>query len=357
MAFLHTRSRLAAGAGVLLLAGTALACWRFAFADPTAEKTEDAYVAADYTLVAPRVSGLVDKVLVEDNQAVQAGQALIRLDDRDFRTTLRSAEADVSAAKAEVASLDAAIRKQPAEVAEAAASFRADQAAAEFARSNAARYRNLSTDGAGTQQESQQASTRLTQSLAGSERDAAALSAARLQLDVLQASRTKALAALGHAAAVRDQARLNLSYTVLTAPMAGFVGRRSVRPGSYVTVGSALLAVVPSAQAYVVANFQESQVRRMRLRQPTLLTIDSFPGVKLRGHVDSLAPATDVAFAPIQPDNATGNFTKIVQRVPVKIVIEPGQPVAKLIRVGMSVVPTVDTTAPGDAPLGVARSR
>jgi DHA2 family multidrug resistance protein len=169
---------------------------------------------------------------------------------------------------------------------------------------------------------------------------------------ILQANRSKAVASLKRMEALRDQARLNLSYTVIRAPIDGFVGRRSVRPGAYVDVGSALLAIVPTAQSYVVANYQESQIGTMRLHQPAKIRIDSFPGLELRGHVDSIAPATDLAFAPIQPDNATGNFTKIVQRIPVKIVLDPNQESAKFLRVGMSVVPTVDVRAPGGAPIG-----
>ncbi len=309
MSFIHSRSRFAIGAGVILLAGTAWAGCSFFLSNPASERTQDAYVTADYTLVAPKIPGLVEKLFVEDNQAVKAGQILVKIDDRDFRAALASAEADVEAGKADIANLDAEIARQPALVAQAAAAVRSDQAATTFARANAGRYRNLSADGSGTQQENQQAVAQLSQSQAAGERDMAALDSIRRQLAVLQAGRAKAVAALGRATAARDQARLNLSYTLVRAPIDGFVGRRSVRPGAYVNVGSALLAVVPISQSYIVANFHESQVGRMRLRQPATITVDTFPGLKLKGHVDSLAPATDVASAPIQPDNATGNFT------------------------------------------------
>jgi membrane fusion protein (multidrug efflux system) len=351
MQIIHTKSRAAIAAGVLLLAGTAWAGFGFVRADHGSEKTLDAYVAADFTLVAPKVAGLVQSVLVEDNQAVRAGQILATIDDRDFRAALGSAEADLEAAEAEVRNLDAEIARQPALVAQAAAVVRSDAAATAFARANAARYRNLSSDGAGTVQEQQQSVAQLSQNLASGERDIAALQATRDQLAVLQAQRGKAVAALKRAQALCEQARLNLSYTVIRAPFDGLVGRRSVRPGAYVETGSALLAIVPASQSYIVANYQESQIGRMRLRQPVTIRVDSFPRGRLHGHVDSLAPATDVAFAPIQPDNATGNFTKIVQRIPVKIVLEPGQENAGLLRVGMSVIPTVDVDAPGGAPV------
>jgi membrane fusion protein (multidrug efflux system) len=351
MPFIHSRSRIAVGAGVLLLAGTACAGCGYFLSDPASEKTQDAYVTADYTLVAPKVAGLVEQLFVEDNQAVKTGQLLVKIDGRDFRTALASVEADVEAAKADIANLDAEISRQPALVAQAAAAVRSDQAATAFARVNAARYRNLSTDGAGTQQENQRAVAQLSESQAAGERDAAALDSASRQLAVLQAGKAKAVAAFGRAEAARDQAQLNLSYTFVRAPIDGFVGRRSVRPGAYVNVGSTLLAVVPISQSYIVANFQESQIGKVQLRQPATITVDAFPGLKLKGHVDSLAPATDVAFAPIQPDNATGNFTKIVQRIPVKILIEPGQDRANLLRVGMSVTPTIDVNAPGGTPI------
>jgi membrane fusion protein (multidrug efflux system) len=355
MRFLHTKSRVVLGAGVLLLAGTAWAVASYFISYSATEKTQDAYVTADFTMVAPKIAGLVDRVLVEDNQAVKKGDILVMIDDRDYRAALASANADVASAQAATLELDAQIARQPSLVDQAAATLRSDQAAQSFARANAARYKDLSSDGSGTLQESEQASSALRQAQAACEKDFAALQSASLQLGVLKAQRQAAGAALQKAMAARDQAQLNLSYTVVRAPIAGFVGRRSVRPGSYLDIGSATLAVVPTDQAYILANFQESQLRNLRLHQPVSVTVDTFPGLILRGQVDSLAPATDVAFAPIQPDNATGNFTKIVQRVPVKIVIDPGQDKAALLRVGMSVTPTVDVTVGGAAPLGVAR--
>jgi membrane fusion protein (multidrug efflux system) len=352
MQIIHTKSRVAIAIGVALLAGTAWAAYSFVLPSPSSEKTLDAYVTADFTLVAPKVGGLIQAVNVDDNQAVKAGEILARIDDRDFQAALASADADVEAAKAEIANIDAEIARQPALVAQASAVVRSDTAATTFARANAARYRNLSIDGAGTMQEQQSSLAQLAQNVANSERDSAALQTARGQMPVLQAGRGKAVAALKRMEALRDQARLNLSYTLIRAPIDGFIGRRSVRPGAYVEVGSALMAVVPTAQSYIVANYQESQIGTMRLHQPATIRVDSFPGLELHGHVDSIAPATDVAFAPIQPDNATGNFTKIVQRVPVKIVLDANQEKMKFLRVGMSVVPTVDVQAPGGAPIG-----
>jgi membrane fusion protein, multidrug efflux system len=301
------------------------------------ESTNDAYVAADFTLVAPRVAGQITDVLVNDNQSVTAGQLLVRIDDRDFRAALMSAQADVQAAQAAVANYDAEIARQPTLVDEARATLRADDAAITFARANAARYQDLSSTGAGTAQEKKQASSTLEGQLAQQSHDQAALAATQQNLQVLQTQRDKAAGTLARAQAALDQAQLNLSYTEIRAPVDGKVGRRSARVGAFVTPGAPVLAIVPLSEAYVVANFQENQIDRMRPGESVRIKVDSLPGVVIRGHIDSLAPATGVSFAPIAPDNATGNFTKIVQRVPVKIAIDHGQVAASALSVGLSV--------------------
>ena len=339
-----SRKTVLLGALVLLLVGCGWGTARL-IAQPGSETTNDAYITADYTLVAPRVPGQIAEVLVDDNQVVKAGQLLARIDDRDYRAALASAEGDVKVAAAEVGDFDGKIAQHPALIAEAQATLRSDQAAIAFARANATRYRDLSAGGAGTVEEQQHAVTALDQQQAGQDRDRAALSAAEEQLDILRAGRDKALGALARAQAALDQARLNLSYTEIHAPIDGMVGQRSIRVGAFVGAGTTLLALVPLSQAYVVANFQENQLARMRPHQAVRITVDSFPGLVLKGRVDSLAPATGVAFAPIAPDNATGNFTKIVQRLPVKITLDPGQPGAARLRVGLSVEPTVDVAA------------
>jgi membrane fusion protein, multidrug efflux system len=301
------------------------------------ESTNDAYVTADFTLVAPRVPGQLSEVLVEDNQQVKAGQLLVRIDDRDYRAALMSAQADVAAAKASVANYDAEIARQPALVQQARATLQSDKATLEFARSNASRYQNLSETGAGTTQEQQRASSILAEQAAQQARDQAALIATDENLAVLRSLREKAMGDLARAEAGLEQAKLNLSYTEIHAPVDGKVGRRSARVGAYVTTGSSLLAIVPLADAYVLANYQENQLTYMRTGDPVLIKVDTFPDAVIRGHINSLAPATGESFAPIAPDNATGNFTKIVQRVPVKITIDPGQRAASALSVGLSV--------------------
>lgn len=304
---------------------------------PDIESTNDAYVQADFTLVAPRIAGQISDVLVDDNQSVKAGQLLVRIDDRDYRAALLSAQADVAAAKASVANYDAEIARQPSLVEQARATLRSDEADIEFARANASRYQSLSEAGAGTAQEQQHASSTLAEQLARQARDRAALTSTEQNVDVLRAQRDKANGALARAEAALEQARLNLSYTEIHAPVDGKVGRRSARVGAFVTPGAAILAIVPLSEAYVVANFQENQITNIRQGASVRIKVDSFPGVVIRGHVDGLAPATGVSFAPIAPDNATGNFTKVVQRVPVKITIDRGQQAASALSVGLSV--------------------
>ena len=335
---------------VLVIVGVAVwACVKLLGTSKT-EYTNDAYVEADFTLLAPRIPGQISEVLVEDNESVKAGQLLVRIDDRDYKAALMSAEADVTAAKASVANYDAEIARQPSLVDQARATLKSDEASIEFARENAARYQNLSESGAGTAQEKQQASSTLAEQLAQQAHDRAALSSTQQELDVLRTERDKAAGALARAQAVLEQAKLNLSYTQIPAPVDGKVGRRSVRVGAFVTPGAPILAIVPLSEAYVVANYQENQITNMRPGDSVRIKVDSFPGVVIHGHVDSLAPATGVSFAPIAPDNATGNFTKVVQRVPVKIAIDRGQEAASGLSVGLSVETEVAVGQHGDRP-------
>jgi membrane fusion protein, multidrug efflux system len=312
------------------------------------ESTNDAYVEADFTLVAPRIPGQISDVLVEDNELVKTGQLLVRIDDRDFKAALASAEAQVVTEKASIANFDAEITRQPSLIDEARAMLKSDDASIAFARENAARYQNLSEAGAGTTQEQQHSRSTLAEQIAQQAHDQAALRSTEQDLAVLNTERDKAAGALARAEAALEQAKLNLSYTQIVAPIDGKVGRRSVRVGAYVTPGTPILAVVPLSEAYVVANYQENQITKMRRGDSVRIKVDSLPGVVIHGHIDSLAPATGVAFAPIAPDNATGNFTKIVQRVPVKITIDRDQEAASALSVGLSVETEIDVGRHGD---------
>ncbi|RKU00314.1 efflux transporter periplasmic adaptor subunit [Burkholderia sp. Nafp2/4-1b] len=337
-----------AAAALVIALGVAACAGTHRLIDSHTETTNDAYVAADFTLVAPRVAGPLVEVLVDDNQIVHAGQLLLRIDDRDFRAALKSAQADVEAARAAVAHDEAEIARQPAQVEQARAALRADDAALQFAQANDARFRDLADNGAGTAQDQQRAASALAGQLAKRAGDAAALASISQNLAVLGTQRDKANGALARAEAAFEQAKLNLSYTEVRAPVDGKVGRRSARVGAFVTPGAPLLAIVPLAKAYVVANFQENQIGAMRPGDRVRIRIDSQPNVDIAGHVDSLAPATGVSFAPIAPDNATGNFTKIVQRVPVKIAIDGSREQAAALSVGLSVEASVDTGAHRD---------
>ncbi|PYE15734.1 HlyD family secretion protein [Paraburkholderia silvatlantica] len=312
----------------------------------SSETTNDAYVTADYTVVAPRVAGQITELLVEDNQVVHQGQLLAQIDDRDYRAAVASAEANVAMAKAAIDNASTSIVQQQSVIDQANAALAAAHANYTFARADYSRYTDLASRGAGSVQNAQQAQSRIDTAQADVARNLATVKAARQQVAVLQSVRDRAQAALGQASAALDTARLNLSWTRIVAPVDGMVGRRSVRLGAYVTAGTPMLAVVPLQKAYVVANFQETQLTSVRRGQTADIHVDTFPGAVLHGTVDSLAPATGVTFAPIAPDNATGNFTKIVQRIPVKILLRPGQPELERLRVGMSVEATIRT---GDA--------
>ncbi len=307
--------------------------------------TDDAYVQADSTIIAPRVSGYIAEVLVSDNQKVRAGQVLAQIDDRDFQTALRQAEADRQTAETEIASIDAQLRLQQSAITQAGSQVAAAEAALTFARQDQARYAALARNGDGSVQQAQQTASLLLQRGAALSQAQAGLTAARQQVEVLNATRAKAAAQLDRAMAVQQQARLNLGYTTITAPIDGVVGARSLRVGQYVQAGSQLMALVPLDGVYVVANFKETQLTRVRPGQRVRISVDTFPNMTVTGRVDSVAPATGLQFALLPPDNATGNFTKIVQRIPVKIVLDPQIRDHDILRPGMSVEPTVDTKA------------
>jgi membrane fusion protein, multidrug efflux system len=300
------------------------------------------------------VSGYIAKVLVSDNQTVKAGQVLARIDDRDFRTALDQARADVVAAEAAVGNLDAQIALQQPVIAQQTAGVAAADAGLSFARQEQARSDGLMKTGSGTIQRAQQTDAALREKTAQLQHGQSALLAAQKKVDVLTTERSKAVAQVDRAQAVERQMALNLSYTTITAPIDGTVGARTLRVGQYVTTGTQLMAVVPLDAVYVVANFKETQLTHVRAGQPVDVRIDSFHGVRLKGHVDSLSPASGLEFALLPPDNATGNFTKIVQRVPVKIVLDDHH-LAGLLRPGMSAEPTVNTKSAAVAARGLGR--
>ena len=307
------------------------------------QSTNDAFVSADFTLVAPRVAGFIKEVLVEDNQRVQAGQLLALIDDRDFRAAAQAADADTLVARAQLQNARATLERQASVIAQAQATVVAAKAEQAFAEHELNRYNHLAGVGAGTVQNAQQARTRIDQAGARLANATAVLAAERKQVEILTAQRDAAEGGLKRAQAALEMASFQLSYTRIVAPVDGMVGERAVRVGAYVTPGSKILAVVPLAQAYVLGNFQETQLTDVQPGQDVVVRVDSLGGEALTGRVQSIAPATGVTFAAVKPDNATGNFTKVVQRIPVKILLEPGQAHIHRLRVGMSVEASVNT--------------
>lgn len=334
-----------AGATVLLaiVAGGAYV-YSHQIPDTHTQTTDDAYVEADYIQVASRVAGTVSRVLVEDNQAVHAGDLLAVLDERDLRVALESAQAQVLSAKAVMSSLKAQLVRQDSLRQQARATVAADEAALNLAEANRTRFASMAIDGSGTLQAQQQADAQFRIQQANRDRDIAALQAVEQQSNVIQADVEKANASLQVTQAALSAAELNLSYARITAPVAGVVAQHNVRLGAYVQPGKPLLAVVPLKDVYVTANYRETQLAHIRPGQTVRLTVDALPGVQFSGRVSSLAPASGVSFSPLAPHNATGNFTKIVQRLPVRIEIDENHPKRSLLRVGMSVRPEVDVS-------------
>ena len=318
--------------------------------------TDDAYVQAHSVLISPKVSGYLSEVPVDDNHVVTAGQVLARIDPRDFQTALDHARASVAAARANIDTLNQQIAQQKLVVEQDRQQVAADQAALVYSRQDFQRYTQLAKDGWGPVQRAQLAQADIREKDARLQHDTAVMAAAEKQIGVLGAQLAQADAMLAQQQASEHQAELNLSYTTITAPVDGTVGVRTLRVGQYVQAGTQLMAVVPLQAVYITANYKETQLTDVRPGQPVTIDVDTFPGTTVQGHVDSLAPASGQEFALLPPDNATGNFTKIVQRIPVKIVLNGNDPLASLLRPGMSVEPTIDTRPAAPSVRSVARA-
>jgi len=314
------------------------------------EATDNAFVQADTVLVSPRISGSVTEVLVKDNQRVEAGQVLARLDDADAKTALMQAQANLTAVMAAVDNVDARAAHEQATIAERAAAVTQARAQAGLARAQVDRYGKLAEQGWVSQQRIQTERASAETAAASVAQAQAALTAEQRTAAVLGSTRNQSVAAVEQARALVDQAQLTLDRTVIRAPVAGVVGARGVRVGQVVQAGGQMMSIVPLQDTYVVANFKETQVGRMRLGQAVEIKADAFPGQSIVGRVDSFAPATGSEFALIPIENATGNFTKITQRVPVRIVVDrraTGESVA--LRPGLSVEVKVDLKSQGGA--------
>lgn len=332
---------------VALLGGGGSYGWHWWTVSRFVESTEDAYLQADKVSVAPRIGGHVAEVLVGDNQPVKAGDVIARLDDREYRILVKQAEADVEKNRAQLLGYAAAITQQKAQVDSARADIDNTEAALTFSQQEYARYQNLVQSGSGTVQRQQQADADLRQRKAAREKAAASLDAAMKQVESLKALEASARASLEGAEAKLEQAKLNLSYTTITAPADGVIGDRSLRVGQFVSPGTGLLTVVPMGRdIYLVANFKETQTERMVEGQRVSFTVDALGDHAFEGRVESFAPGTGSQFALLPPENATGNFTKVVQRVPVRIALDDTDPMLRRLRPGLSVEATVHTRDP-----------
>jgi membrane fusion protein, multidrug efflux system len=311
------------------------------------ESTDDAYVGGEVTVIAPKVSGLIAEVAVTDNQAVHAGDLLVKLDDRDYRAALAKAAGAVAAKEAGLANLDATRRLQESMIAQAEAELDSAEAEVARSRSDVERYRRLASDQYASLQRFQQADADNRKAIASADKARAALAAAQRRLDVIDTQKQEIQATLAQAVADHDLAQLNLGFTELRAPIDGTVGNRSARAGAYATVGGQLISLVPARGLWVDANFKESQLARIRPGLPASIEVDVLPGQVFHGQVASLAPATGAQFSVLPPENASGNFTKIVQRVPVRILLDGDASMLGSLRPGLSVTARVDERGKG----------
>jgi membrane fusion protein (multidrug efflux system) len=335
---LPRRALIVAGAAIVL---SAIGAWWIA-TPASAVSTDDAYLKADSTIVAPKVHGLVAEVLVRDNQSVRAGQPLIRIDDDDYRQAESAAQADVQTAQAALDQFAAQRRLAAANAAAAAASIRAADAESVRAAADNARFGKLAASGDISRSQADTARAAALSASADADKMRAAYAAASQQVNVVDQTRSQLLAALARANAALTLARQNEEHTVVRAPVDGVIGDRQVQIGEYVQPGTQLLTVVPMNTIYVIANFKETQTARMLIGQKARITVDALNGDTIEGTVESFAPGSGSEFSLLPFEPATGNFTRIVQRVPVRIKLNPNQPDVARLRPGLSADVRVD---------------
>jgi len=312
------------------------------------EETNDAVIEADQVAISSKLAGYVRKVAVDDNQQVAKGALLVAIDGVDFRNRLNAADADVIAARAAEGAARAGEAETLAAVAHAKAGLEAARANLAFATREAARYRPLVAQGAEPAAKLSELTASRDRAEAEVAAQEAALSQAERRVDSASAQSRNLAAQVGTANVRRQIAAHDLASTELIAPIAARVASRSVRVGQYVQPGMRLMTLVPTDGLYVVANFKETQVGLMRPGQPARIRVDALPGIVFTGEVASVTPGTGANFSLIKPENATGNFTKIVQRVPVRIRIAAGPTARRVLVPGLSLVVEVDTRAARD---------
>jgi len=329
----------------------ALAASYWFFVGRFVETTDDAYVGGDVTVMAPKVNGFVTDVLVRDNEFVHANQVLVRLDARDYDARLAQANAEVERAQADVIELEAKKSLQLASISEQAAEVRASGAELTRSAADQTRYRELVKDDAVSNQVVEKADADLTKARAAVDRSGAALLAAQRQIAVLDAQIGDAKARIATAQAAQRVAALNVEYTTIRSPIDGYVGNRTARVGLLANTGVSLLTVVPASGLWIDANFKEDQLRKMRAGDSVDVDLDA-SGRRLHGVVESLAPATGATFSLLPAENATGNFTKIVQRVPVRVRLDVPKDMQNVLRPGLSATVKVHVDSGNSAAQG-----
>jgi membrane fusion protein, multidrug efflux system len=312
--------------------------------------TDDAYLRADVVTVAPRVSGYIQELYVRENQSVQAGQPLLRIDTRNYRDALSQQQASADARQADITAADSQIKQQEAGLMQQRAQLAGAQANTRFASAQAQRYRFLRDQGVETEERYQQAENQRDQMVATEQAAVAAVNVAERQLVTLKSQKGQALAQMEAARASVSTAQLNLDDTLIRASVSGVIGDDTARVGQYVQPGTRLLSIVPMQSVYLVGNFKETQLERVRIGQPATIKIDALGGTDIHGEVASFAPGTGAQFALLPPENATGNFIKIVQRVPVRLSITPPKELASRLLPGLSATVSIDTTTNHEAP-------
>ncbi|HLZ78883.1 MAG TPA: HlyD family secretion protein [Sphingomonas sp.] len=332
---------------VAVVAATAFGLWliHYETRGKYIESTDDAYIRADAVTVSPKISGYVEQVFVADNQDVKAGQPLVRIDPRDYKAQTSQYQAQIDVARANADNVRAMIREQDAAIAQARAQLAASEADARFSAGEVQRYTPLAESGAETREKLTTLRNQATQAANAAAAQRAALDSAERRIGALQAQIRQAEAQGETAQAQLSAANVNLGSTIVRASVDGRVGDKSVRVGQFVQSGTRMMSVVPLSKIYVSANFKETQIGLMRPGQPATIEVDSLPGVELKGHVDSVSPGTGAEFSLLPPQNATGNFTKIVQRVPIRVAIDAGPDARKVLVPGLSVTVKVDTIA------------
>ena len=307
------------------------------------QTTDDAYLRSDITPLSAKIEGYVRRVPVDDFEYVKRGDLLVEIVDDDYRARLDEAQADLLGAEAAVQNLKSRKELQHAQIAEAQDAISATLADVDRTRKEATRQKALLAYTFGTPQKVEQAVADQQRFEAELAHGRAALQAAQRQMAVLDTEESQLRAALKQKQAALDLAKIEFGYTRITAPIEGMVSERGVRAGQYVHDGTQVISVVPLKNVWAIANYKETQLTHVKVGQRAEVTVDTFPGVVIGGRVESISPASGSQFTLLPPDNATGNFTKVVQRIPVKITLDANHPLAGRLRPGMSIIATIRT--------------